>query len=294
MDDQKSVETDAFESKEDRRSSLKTQWGDFARAFANPLTIYLFICVFFLTLIQGRAASNTGLSAAFILLIGLLTGVGISRFEKVYSEYKDRRPMVRRGKIAIRRLSVLIEYIRLLESKIDIFQKQLEGKSRISTETIDIKLEELKNYCLSLQIAGFSSIEDWIDVVPDVSVTTLQAQVIAKFLYDREAALQNVIRLNDELARDKDQPAEEKAKLQAEISKKEQEIALLNDLLFNSRTKGLWTTLSSEPSESFDDTPGTMYVAKCLVCGESYYTSSKDRDPWGRCTRCISEGRMPK
>jgi hypothetical protein len=106
-------------------------------------------------------------------------------------------------------------------------------------------------------------------------------------------AAEQVRTFNEELRRKKDMSAEEKAQLEARIKVKENEISFLNQLLFNSRTTGLWTTFSAEPTEYSEVKLEGISVANCSVCGESYYKSSKDPDPYGRCPRCMTEGRMP-
>jgi hypothetical protein len=277
---------------EDDADILKTQWQDFFQSFMNPITVFLFVGAFLLVLVQSRLCVSWS-SAALTLLIGLMAGVGINRFEKVYSEYHDKRQKIRRGIIAIRRLGTLIEDIRLLESKIDRYQSDIESQKRLYRKELNAQLDELKNESLSLQLVGFSCIEDWTDILPDANIANLHAQVIGKFLHDREMAMDELRELSDAIKLKGDQAVEDKNKLEVRIKVKEQELAMLNDLLFNTTTTGLWTTMSVEPTELSLDTEVAMYVAQCSVCGQSYYKSTRNPDPHGRCTRCVSEGKMP-
>ena len=293
MEGRKYESQDNTKAKEDNANILQTQWQDVINAFLNPFTAFLFIGAFLLILVQAQLCVSWA-SAALTLLIGLMAGVAINRFEKVYTEYSVRRPMIRRGITAIRRLGVLIEKIRLLESKIDNYQTDIDNQKRLYRKVIKDNLDDLKNDCLSLQLAGFSSIEDWTEILPDASIATLHAQVIAKFLHDREMAMEQVRDLHKELKGDGDQSSEEKIKLEAQLAVKEKELSTLTDILFSTRTSGLWTIFSTEPTEASADTSGEMYVEQCRVCGQSYYKSPRNPDPYGRCTRCVSEGRMPE
>jgi hypothetical protein len=283
-----------FESADmDKRLNLKTQWGDFKNALLNPYTVLTLIGTLILLWIQRRNASNAGFSTVLTLLTGLLIGFTISRFDRLYFNVQERRPMIRRGTLAIRRLGTLIENIHLMESRIVLLQEQLAADKKILPEVMQTNLGDLRNFCLSIQLACFSSIEDWTEILPYTSVSNLHAQVIAKFLHHRENAMEIVRALNEELSKLPDKSSDEVTQLKSRISIKEHEVSLLNELLFNSRTEGMWNTFTPEPVAMQKVDPDEKVVKSCRNCGENYITTVKDQNWWGWCPTCMSERKMP-
>jgi hypothetical protein len=237
---------------ENKLNLLKMEWGDFFYAILNPMTIILIVCTVLLISLHRNTVSNVWFSTILVILIGFIIGIVIHRFNKVYIDIQIERPRIRRGITAIRKLGILVENIRLLEARLETLQIQAVQNDDVNHEVIMTKFEELKNFCMSLQLACFSSIEDWTEILPHAPIATLHAQVIASFLHDREVAMDQLRELHEQLEQSKDQPAEVKTNIESLINEKEKAISELNELLFNSRTSGLWSTLSPDMYEKSD------------------------------------------
>lgn len=271
--------------------TLKTQWGDFKNALLHPFTVLLLVGALILIWLQHHTMTNVWFATFLTLVIGFMMGLAIRNFSKIYTHLQETRPIVRRGVMAIHRLGSLIENVRLLESRIAALQQKLAAENNVIPAVIQANLGEFQNFCLSIQLACFNSIEDWTSILPHPNIASLHAQVIASFLYDREKAMESVRALNEELTRLPDQSPQEIAALKSRIAVKEREVSLLDELLFNSRTEGMWSTFTPEQKDQVGS--DEMTIRKCRVCGESYYTSTKNPDWLGWCEKCRSERKMP-
>jgi hypothetical protein len=150
--------------------SLKRDWGIFITIIISPIVLITFAFTILGIFFSSQFTSNTTLtiilSALASLSAGILGGIVWDR----YKEITGNSAFLKKGKSAVRNLSLISDQLNRL--RIRIFE--------INKSKNELSIDELDHHLLTTDKNVTSAIEDWVDMVPDLNTLARIAQSVAE------------------------------------------------------------------------------------------------------------------
>jgi hypothetical protein len=173
--------TDTLSNIKARREATRIFYNDDFRAFKaclkDPIviTLVLGIC----PLIVGTSSAH---SATESVLIGILLFIAStflgSRVTAVWTKVQEQGELIFRGKLSVRGIGLFLKNIERLEGRLSQLLSR-HVQSPVSESVFRGYLEEVILTCRSIREEGFSSIENWSDILPEVDGRSRLADISA-------------------------------------------------------------------------------------------------------------------
>ena len=149
---------------------LVLEWKGFLSIVLAPWPVILVLSTAALVHFSSDQSDKTIsaiLSVAIALCSGLLGGV----VARKWLETTETQVLVARGKSAIRNLKVLLTSIGNLERRVSTHLDRFQDDD-LDDQVIETYLEEVVEQCNNLQEETVNALEDSVDIIPEVDVTT--------------------------------------------------------------------------------------------------------------------------
>lgn len=269
---------------------LKGPWQVFINILFHPLiltTLGLSILGTYLSTLYYKEETKS-VAVLFSILASLAAGILGSVTLDRYKEATGNRVLVKKGKSAVRNLSLIVDQLHRLRIRL----------SEFSTRKIKIPLGEIDHHLVTTEKSVVSGMEDWVDMVPEL--TTLAK--ISETVVERGNKMLNLISEKKELEKDlelQDKAQKEKvASLESRINEKNQDIFHLSSeisklrgqqILIGGPTISSGVNIGSLTAGAFGNVNGNILnintSRSCNKCGKQYNTSPLLVD-LGVCNNC--------
>ncbi|MBC8448162.1 MAG: hypothetical protein H8D78_10455 [Chloroflexi bacterium] len=160
---------------------LQSRWKQLGESWVGLLTIFLDPLVLFL----GAASIGLGVvltqhregitATVFTIAFGLASALAGEVVAKRWTELNEQKAIVARGQLAVRGLNLLLRNIVVLEARAREYLKrhtEAEGADSLPPQTTRTCFEEIVDRCRLMQEETLSSIENWMDIIPEADVKT--------------------------------------------------------------------------------------------------------------------------
>jgi flagellar biosynthesis chaperone FliJ len=219
-------------------------------------------------------------------------GLAGAYFRKRWEELTEKPHLVAKGKMAIRNLKLLLSNINFYESRLKCYIERLKNKDQNNIRFIEY-LEEIIDWCKSLQEVCLTSIENWEDIIPEAANvisqigTFSELRIVENNLKTQIDILTTQLKESEE---EKGKTAEDKEKLSEELKTRETELrqitkqvqefrkeirsGILGGLTANVATLGTSGSYVS-PMDNYGALPLEQRAMSkiCKLCNKPYYTS---------------------
>ncbi|WP_206413857.1 hypothetical protein [Lysobacter enzymogenes] len=149
--------------------ALAGRWAQFLSAVLEPWTIGLIVAIWWLfDRSQEKNVTPLALSLIFTTQT-VLSGVLGGRIAKHWAELAEPGLLGAKGLVAVRSLKLLLRQASSLEARIQSFKSDFSNATP-SPEVVQRSYDEVIENCRALQDQTTSSIENWIDIVPEARV----------------------------------------------------------------------------------------------------------------------------
>lgn len=255
--------------------NLKTRWSGLLAVVLDPGVVLLALGTAALVIFSAGLEKTVGVALATTLLI-LASGILGGRLTKLWVDVTEKGPLVARGKLAVRGLKLLLGNIVSMDRRV---KQHLTARRRALAQQgmVILMLEEVRERCRTLTEEAVSSIENWIDIVPEADIKT-HIGLISDLTSKLEVAASDLKRLQSELSATKEEAQGERTRLAASIEQKESEIALLRSQLWQRQVDfgtSHYPSQSSQPAEAFSR------LLELLSNGvDSSASPTDDTPPW--------------
>lgn len=148
------------------RSELSEKWRAFGRMWLEPFNASLTVLlVVMYALGLADIDSAVGVLSQTVLAIG--SGVLGGRIANAVSVVNSEAILKARGTVAVRGLSLMLRNVGALDSRVGSFLK--DAKDALEAKNY----EEIREMCRVLSEEGVSSIENWVDIVPEAKAASI-------------------------------------------------------------------------------------------------------------------------
>jgi len=266
---------------------LKEQWGFFLRIVLNPWVIITGIVIYILMNLSPEDGSSLSVvNNIFILLTSAVFG-GIT--SKLWIDQVEEKVIVSRGKAAVRNLNLLLNNISSFEKRVNSYINKISSKEQ-SEDTIISYFEEIEERCNVLQEEVLNSIENWTDILPKANIQS-QIGIITAIKGEKEGLEIDIEKLHKKIEENKGKSAEERRKLENQLSMKNQELSKVKKELREKEYK-VAGSIVGRGAGAFDtnynfDISGRIEVKKCTECGKTYFPTISSLDN-GKCSDCAT------
>ena len=207
-------------------SSWKSRWGCFLSVMTDPWTLCLLGLTLALTWVATTSTINQSWIPVFLnSLVAIFAGILGARIWEQWTDYTGAQVLTSRGRAAVRALRLLLNRTKALEDRIvQMHQRHLE--KALSGDVIAMFLEEARGSCQSLLEQTVTSMENWIDIVPEADVRS-QIGVISALNHELQQRIEEKSALEKTLSESKGQSNEETKRLRDKIAEKDKKISEL-------------------------------------------------------------------
>lgn len=148
------------------RSELSEKWRAFGRMWLEPFNASLSVLLIVMyALGLADIDSAVGVLSQTVLAIG--SGVLGGRIANAVSVVNSETVLKTRGTVAVRGLNLMLRNVGALDARIGSFLK--DAKDALETKNY----EEIREMCRVLSEEGVSSIENWVDIVPEAKAASI-------------------------------------------------------------------------------------------------------------------------
>lgn len=257
----------------------KSRWRAFLDIVIDPWTITLIVVSAFLVKVIVEQTDRFVVAILTVILSvvsGVLGGLLTNRWTQITGE----RVTVARGKVAVRSLKLLLGNIAALERRVRTYlERYQDGKRResLNDEVVTTYLEEIIGRTGVLEEETLSSIENWMDILPEADVRT-QIGVISKLREELSERARDLEGLNVKLKEVAGKSEEKEETLKKQIYDKEQEITRLRKELSEKKSVVGPIFPTGVGSVFVSPGPGSLTLGsplyeqparKCQICGET-------------------------
>jgi hypothetical protein len=165
--------------------SLRERWANVGAIFADPRVLVLEV-ITVLSLVGASLSESKSLSVVLSSVGAISAGICSNIATKIWLDLSEKSLLTTKGKSAIRSLKLLEELIVDLQARVEIYVSRLDFPEFGSPAIARTNLEEIIDKCKVLQKETVSSIENWVDIVPDAVVAGLVAPLIRQLTEVKE------------------------------------------------------------------------------------------------------------
>lgn len=290
---------------------FRNRWKNFFSTLFDAPVLFFFLCTAGLVSANYLIKDNkiiTAILSAFMVLFGGITG---ALFRKRWEELTEKPHLVAKGRMAIRNLKLLLSNITYYESRLVIYIDRLKAHDPVDTRFVEY-LEEIIDWCKSLQEVCLTSIENWEDIIPEASNLISMIGTFSELRATENNLKGQIEVLTDQLhetEKEKDKTFEDKEKLAEQLKVKEEELSKVTEQVQDLRRNiksgvlaGIATstttvgTSATSTSLPFGTLYGTIAPTKCICqyCKKEFVTTL----PFNAlsspiCDECRRQGKGP-
>ncbi len=287
------------------------RWLNFFSVIFDAPVLFFFLCTSGLACANYLIKDNKIITAILSALMGLSGGITGAFFRKRWEELTEKPHLVAKGKMAIRNLKLLLSNINYYESRLITYIDRLRANDPVDTRFVEY-LEEVIDWCKSLQEVCLTSIENWEDIIPEASNLISMIGTFSELRITENNLKGQVALLTEQLykaEKEKDETAEDKQNLSEKLREKEEELSQVTkqvqDLRKNIKSgvlAGITTSTTTVGTSATSTTLpyvtlyGTIAPTKyiCQYCKKEFTTTL----PFNMlsspiCDECRREGKGP-
>lgn len=162
------------------------RWGQFAAVILDPWTLLLLAAIWWLFVLATAPKIDQFASTLLFTMQTVLSAVAGGRVAKSWADLADPGVLGAKGLVAVRSLKLVLRQASSLESRVESFKAEILTVAP-SQELVHRSYDEIIDNCRALQDQTTSSIENWIDIVPEARVLIEQdaAQSLLKTTIDQ-------------------------------------------------------------------------------------------------------------
>lgn len=207
-------------SLEPQTPSIRQQW----QQFLGRWSMFVFILLspwslgtLVVTVLLLWALSNQEdpMAATILtLFLSLSTGVLGAVWQSEWARQSEMGRLVTKGRSAVRGLRLLSGNVEEMEKRVAVLQQRQGEAENIGGVEY---LEEVRYHCQRLQEAVINSIEEWVDIVPEVQALATQLSVIRSWQAEVERLAAQGMALEAQLAENKGRSLEEIERIETQL-----------------------------------------------------------------------------
>lgn len=267
---------------------LGKPWLVFVKILSYPpvlITLLItLIATYLSTLFNWDVKFAVSLSIIASLSSGILGGV---IFDK-YQEYSGNKVLVKKGKSAVRNLSLIADQLHRLRIRL----------SEFNAKKIRISIDEIDHHLVTTEKSVISGIEDWVDMVPELTTLTKLFETVVERGNKMLGLINEKKELEKELQKQDKAQKEKVTSLESRINQKNKEISNLSfeisklrrqQISIGGPTISSGLNIGSLSAGAFGNINGNIVnvsnLRNCQKCGNEYNVSSFMVD-LGLCSNC--------
>lgn len=243
-------------SKSKPSSKLGKEWKVFLSALVSPFVMVLIFAtaaLFYfqsyhlnpvvselnnssLDVIRQMSFRVQTLSSIITIIISVSSGLLGAVIFKRWSDFKEGGVLITRGKSAIRGLNLLSQNISRIERRVNHYLTEID-ETQPEYKFLKICYEETMEKCVSLQDEAINAIEEWQDIIPEVSDLKTKIGLISDLKSQQTSLIAQIDAMEKQMLASTEQSEGKNQKLQDRLKSKEEELERVRDELRQKRNE---------------------------------------------------------